>query len=179
MAPHFSVLTAASVFIGAAAPSAFAQGCIPQSGSQNICASASSATLSNVVGQVFLSRGGRLVVAKAGTVLAAGDRVISRQGSADVSFDRACMAPVNANSMMTLVQSGPQLCAQPRTTAPVATTQAPAELPGSSPVTGGSAPLGGGAIVGASSMPYMIAGGILAGGVGVFAAGQKNRRLSP
>lgn len=193
---QISVLLGAVALSSGFAPAAFAQcASSPQGPSQNVCASATSATLTNVVGQVFVSRAGNVTLARSGVVLAAGDRVIARQGAAQITMAGSCVATVEAEGMATLFRSGQQLCSQARSTNPLNNFEAQAQQTGASASAGGTsvggaagappiaAPVAGatnaGLAASANALPYLIAGGVVAGGIGVFAATSKNSRLSP
>jgi len=58
-----------------------------------------------------LSRGTGFAEVKSGASLVAGDRLLVKQGSADVAFGPSCRTPLGPNSMVTLVEKGGVLCA--------------------------------------------------------------------
>jgi hypothetical protein len=60
---------------------------------------------------VLLSRGTGFAEVKSGASLVAGDRLLVKQGSADVAFGPSCRTPLGPNSMVTLVEKDGVLCA--------------------------------------------------------------------
>ena len=78
---------------------------------KSICAPAASARLTSTNGTVLLSRGTGFAEVKSGASLVAGDRLLVKQGSADVAFGPSCRTPLGPNSMVTLVEKDGVLCA--------------------------------------------------------------------
>jgi hypothetical protein len=78
---------------------------------KSVCTPASSATLSSATGSVLLSRGTGFAEIKAGAALAAGDRIIVKQGGANVALGPTCNKKMGPNSMVTIVQRDGVLCA--------------------------------------------------------------------
>src|SRR3954469_24147610 len=78
---------------------------------KSVCAPVSSARLTSATGAVLLSRGTGFAEVKSGASLVAGDRLLVKQGSADVAFGPSCRTPLGPNSMVTLVEKGGVLCA--------------------------------------------------------------------
>ena len=78
---------------------------------KSVCAPVSSARLTSATGAVLLSRGAGFAEVKSGASLVAGDRLLVKQGSADVAFGPSCRTPPGPNSMVTLVEKGGVLCA--------------------------------------------------------------------
>src|SRR5688500_16465985 len=78
---------------------------------KSTCAPAGSARLTAASGTVLLSRGPGFAEVKPGASLVAGDRLLVKQGSADVAFGPACRTPLGPNSMVTLVEKDGVLCA--------------------------------------------------------------------
>ena len=78
---------------------------------KSVCAPVSSARLTSATGAVLLSRGAGFAEVKSGASLVAGDRLLVKQGSADVAFGPSCRTPLGPNSMVTLVEKGGVLCA--------------------------------------------------------------------
>src|SRR5215213_5042646 len=71
---------------------------------KSVCAPVSSARLTSATGAVLLSRGAGFAEVKSGASLVAGDRLLVKQGSADVAFGPSCRTPLGPNSMVTLVE---------------------------------------------------------------------------
>jgi hypothetical protein len=78
---------------------------------KSTCAPVSSARLTSANGTVLLSRGTGFAEVKLGASLVAGDRLLVKQGSADVALGPSCRAPLGPNSMVTLVEKDGVLCA--------------------------------------------------------------------
>ena len=78
---------------------------------KSVCAPVASARLTSATGAVLLSRGTGFAEVKSGASLVAGDRLLVKQGSADVAFGPSCRTPLGPNSMVTLVEKGGVLCA--------------------------------------------------------------------
>ena len=78
---------------------------------KSMCAPVSSARLTSANGAVLLSRGTGFAEVKSGASLVAGDRLLVKQGSADVAFGPSCRTPLGPNSMVTLVEKDGVLCA--------------------------------------------------------------------
>jgi hypothetical protein len=78
---------------------------------KSICAPAVSARLIGASGDVLLSRGVGFAEIKAGATLVAGDRLLVKQGSAEISIGPACQAKLGTNSLITLVEKNGRLCA--------------------------------------------------------------------
>src|SRR5829696_7671619 len=78
---------------------------------KSTCAPVSSARLTSANGTVLLSRGAGFAEIKSGASLVAGDRLLVKQGSADVAFGPSCRTPLGPSSMVTLVEKNGVLCA--------------------------------------------------------------------
>jgi hypothetical protein len=78
---------------------------------KSTCASVPSARLTSPKGTVLLSRGAGFAEIKSGAALFAGDRLLVKQGLADVAFSPSCRTPLGPNSMVTLVEKDGVLCA--------------------------------------------------------------------
>jgi len=78
---------------------------------KSMCAPVSSARLTSANGAVLLSRGTGFAEVKSGASLVAGDRLLVKQGSADVAFGPSCRTSLGTNSMVTLVKKDGVLCA--------------------------------------------------------------------
>jgi len=78
---------------------------------KSICGPAASARLTSANGTVLLSRGTGFAEVKSGASLVAGDRLLVKQGSADVALGPSCRTPLGPNSMVTFVEKGGVLCA--------------------------------------------------------------------
>jgi len=78
---------------------------------KSTCASVPSARLTSAKGTVLLSRGAGFTEATSGAPLFAGDRLLVKEGAADVAFSPSCQTPVGPNSMVTLVEKDGVLCA--------------------------------------------------------------------
>lgn len=114
-------LSTITLIAAIAAPGfAFAQqapaGCDIQA--KSVCTPASSAVLSSATGSVLLSRGTGFSEIKAGAALTAGDRIIVKQGGANVALGPTCNKKMGPNSMVTIVQRDGVLCAAGLTSDP-------------------------------------------------------------
>lgn len=78
---------------------------------KSICAPALSARLIVASGGVLLSRGVGFAEINSGATLAVGDRLLVKQGSAEIEIGPACTAKLGSNSMATLVERKGFLCA--------------------------------------------------------------------
>jgi hypothetical protein len=76
-----------------------------------ICAAASNARLLAATGDVLVSRGAGFLKGLPGAALVRGDRVLVRQGSAEISIGPACRAALPPNSVVTIVSRDGLLCA--------------------------------------------------------------------
>ena len=77
---------------------------------KSICAPALSARLIVASGGVLLSRGVGFAEINSGATLAVGDRLLVKQGSAEIEIGPACTAKLGSNSMATLVERKGFLC---------------------------------------------------------------------
>lgn len=82
-----------------------------QTQARNICAPAGSARLLSATGDVLLSRGAGFAEIAPGASLAAGDRLLVKNGAAKIALGGSCQAALRANSMITLVEKNGSLCA--------------------------------------------------------------------
>ncbi|MDB5569209.1 MAG: hypothetical protein JWN93_392 [Hyphomicrobiales bacterium] len=160
---------------------AFAQQCTPFSGSsQSICGDG--ASLSGPEGAVSLVRNGGVTSATQATTLAAGDRVVFRAGSGVITIGSTCVS-MPANTAMTVTRSSGQVCGRASTNAVAEPTSAqagpsqPAAPIVQAPIV--QAPAVPATIASSSALPYLIGGAVVVGGAGVFAATQRNSKLSP
>jgi len=78
---------------------------------KSVCARAVSARLTGASGDILLSRGVGFAEVKAGATLVTGDRLLVKQGSAEIGIGPACQAKLGTNSMVTLVEKDGLLCA--------------------------------------------------------------------
>jgi len=108
-----------------------------------VCAAASSARLVSATGDVLVSRGAGFLKGSPGAALVRGDRVLVRQGSAEIAIGPSCQAALPSNSVVTIVLRDDLLCA-----------------------TGDS--LGGAVQAGVNVAPFIVGGGLLAGGALVW-----------
>lgn len=86
------------------------EGCQTQAKAMT-CAPAGSAHLSATTGDVLMSRGVGFSQVKPGTALVAGDRLLVKQGKANLALGPSCQTQLGANSMVTLVEKDGVLCA--------------------------------------------------------------------
>jgi hypothetical protein len=101
----------ALAFPGAAYAEAVSTSTPCETQARSTCAPAASARLTSANGTVLLSRGTGFAEVKAGASLVAGDRLLVKQGSADLAFGPSCRTPLGPNSMVTLVEKDGVLCA--------------------------------------------------------------------
>jgi hypothetical protein len=199
--------TLASFFCGAVLAQD-ASGCQPApaqqqaAGQQRACGAAGAAArVVQASGPVILQRAGRVTELVSGETLRAGDRVLSRTGTARISLGGACVVNLSPSSVATIGGGGDGLCltqrevgstagqanagAQPTASAP---TGAPSGALGSSGGVG-SGSAGGGVVgtgatgggFGGSAASLAAAGGValIGGGVIVGVSQSKSSRLSP
>ncbi len=186
---RFSVLFSALVLSTAVVTPSFAQECVTQQVGQQaegvgskLCAAAGAVNLSGVSGALSLVRAGQVVPVTADTLLSAGDRIIVRRGSANFSIGPSCLGAIGANSSLSIVKSGNQLCVQGRSTAlvrpEISGIQPPAPTPS---IPAPPAPAAVLPVVETSMLPYLVGGALVVGG-GIAAVGLKSSnsgRLSP
>lgn len=189
---------------------AFAQevsGCQPQSvtertasgGPQRACGVAgANALAAQVAGPVILQRAGRVVALARGEVLRAGDRVLSRSGTARITLGEACEISLPASSVATIGGGSDGFCLTQREVGPVSgqTASTPSGAAnttrglGSSPpgASGGGASggfglgsvgAGAGAGLGPSAPALAAIGGVSLVGVAIAGGSSKGNRLSP
>ncbi len=74
---------------------------------QASAAAAATAQISSVSGSVVASSNGRFSPATTSTTLTAGDRVVARDGAAQVKFSDGCVISLKPQAMLTVGQSSP------------------------------------------------------------------------
>ena len=70
-------------------------------------AMAADARISSVSGAVLASQNGKFATATASTALKAGDRIVARNGTAQVTFADGCVVSVKPQAMLTVGASSP------------------------------------------------------------------------
>ena len=70
-------------------------------------AATAAAQISSVTGSVVASQNGRFAPATTSTVLTAGDRVVSRDGTASVKFADGCVISMKPQAMLTVGATSP------------------------------------------------------------------------
>lgn len=134
------------------------------------------AALTNVDGKVLIHKGKDYTVAKAGSTLVEGDRVITLKGSkADVAFSEGCVTSLKENAVLAI--GGVDVCA----TGPLSANPEPVKYAAAigAPQNPGGTGLSGSGLAGLSSgMGAIIGGGtVLAGAtVGMSREGRKHSR---
>lgn len=166
---------------------ALAQGCqapaanpADAAGVQTSCSPAGSPLVSGLSGNVSLVRAGNIIRLENGAQLLAGDRVIAREGSANVAIGATCSASIAANSITTITRSGGLTCVSQRPVSPVANTLNPAAQPAAQASLPGAVAVAPPATSGLSPLVYAIGGSVLAGAAGIaISQSGSNNRLSP
>ena len=74
---------------------------------QASAAAASAAQVSSVSGSVLASKDGKFSPATSSTTLQAGDRLVARDGTAQVKFSDGCVVSVKPQAMLTVGASSP------------------------------------------------------------------------
>ena len=81
---------------------------------QASAAAASAAQVSSVSGSVLASKDGKFSPATSSTTLQAGDRLVARDGTAQVKFSDGCVVSVKPQAMLTVGASSPCATGCPR-----------------------------------------------------------------
>lgn len=68
---------------------------------------AADARITSVSGSVVASQGGQFAPATASTVVSQGDRIVSRDGTAEVRFSDGCVVKLKSQAMLTVGASSP------------------------------------------------------------------------
>lgn len=68
---------------------------------------AADAQLSNINGSVVASQNGQFAPASASTMLTTGDRVLARDGTAEVRFSDGCVVSLESQAMLTIGELSP------------------------------------------------------------------------
>ena len=165
---------------------AFAQSC-QTSGPADIqksCIAGGVPQLSGLSGVVTLVRAGKVVPVENGIQLMAGDRVIVRQGSGNLSLGGSqggsCSLPLSAQSNISITKTALGTCATQRAMAPAGPAgQASITPPMLDPVVP-AAPIAPVVSQGVSPLVLAIGGSALAGAAGIaISQSGSNSRLSP
>lgn len=150
---------------------------------RSVCVAGGTAQLTGATGEVLVSKGAQFFAIKSGSVLAAGDRLLVKQGAATISLAPSCEVRLGAYFMATISKRGAMMCAdqmssdtgptQQTNTADAGAQKIPANIPSAPvPVTiTPAAPVV--ANEGWGAAPYLIGIAGLAGGVGAALASQK------
>lgn len=106
-----SVIAAASFFLPALGVAEDRGTASPAQQVQNVCAKAGSVRLATTDGSVLLSRGGSFSQIRDGAELSPGDRILVRDGSANVMIGQNVASKVGAGSMLTITEKDGLVCA--------------------------------------------------------------------
>ncbi len=121
---------------------AWQTGAYAQSACQNangaVCG-AGNGVISSVRGDVSVGRGGSITKAIVGTDVVGGDRVLARDGLAQVRLGPGCLISVGANSVATITQENGLVCLQKEALAPGAVTTFDPRLVGAGLIAAGAA----------------------------------------
>ncbi|KON80445.1 hypothetical protein PA01_01150 [Azoarcus sp. PA01] len=129
------------------------------------------AALTNVDGKVLIHKGKDYTVAKAGSALVEGDRIITLKGSkADVAFTEGCVTSLKENAVLAI--GGVDVCA----TGPLSANPEPVKYAAAigAPVSAGATGLSGAGLAGLSTgMGALVGGGAVL--VGATAGSRADR----